>query len=92
MNCSWNSMSGPFSISREKTIPKRPEVVAQRDASTDKTAVHFRSSVGGCISENRTSLNAKAGLHVCWATACVALTRPIPPVSSSPNTHDRYIC
>jgi hypothetical protein len=47
MNCSWKSMSGPFSISREKTIPKRPEVVAQRDASTDKTAVHFRSSVDG---------------------------------------------
>src|SRR5437879_2762175 len=58
MNCSWKSISGPFSFNREKTIPKRPEVVAQRDASTDKTAVHFRSIVGGCISENRTSLKA----------------------------------
>jgi hypothetical protein len=91
MNCSRNSISMPFSFNRENTISKRPEVVAQRDASTDKTAVHFRSSVGGRISENRTSLNAKAGLHVCWATACITLTRPIPPVSS-PNMHDRNIC
>src|SRR5216684_8963115 len=91
MNCSRNSISMPFSFNRENTISKRPEVVAQRDASTDKTAVHFRSSVGGCISENRTSLNAKAGLHVCRPTACVALMSPMPAVSS-PTKHDRYIC
>ena len=78
MNCSRNSISSPFSFSREKPISKYPpEFVAQRDASTDTTAVHFRSSVGGCISENWTSLNAKAGLHVCWPTACVTLMSPM---------------
>jgi hypothetical protein len=90
-NCSWNSISGPISFNREKTIPKGPEVVAQRDASTDKTAVHFRSSVGGFIFENLTSLNAKAGLHICCATDCVTLTRPML-LASSPNMHDRYMC
>jgi hypothetical protein len=57
-------MSNPASFDREKTIPKRPEVVVQPDASTDKTAVHFLSRVGGCICENRTSLNASAGLQI----------------------------
>src|SRR5439155_16062100 len=61
MNCSRNSISTPFSFNREKTISKRPDVVAQRDASTDKTAVHFRSKVGVFISGNRVCLTAKAG-------------------------------
>jgi hypothetical protein len=88
VNCSWKSTSTPFSFCRVKTIPKRPEEVAQRYASTDRTAVHFRSIIGGCIGEKRTSLNAKAGLHVCWPAACVA---PISPTASSPNMHDRYM-
>jgi hypothetical protein len=71
-------------------ISKLPEVVAQRDASTDKTAVHFRSSAGGFISENRISLTAKAGLHVGWPTACVTLMSPMLP-ASSPITYDRYM-
>src|SRR6267143_7190397 len=91
MNCSRNSISTPFSFNREKTISKRPDVVAQRDASTDETAVHFRSSVGGVISENRICLTAKAGLHACWPMACVTLMSPMPP-ASSPITYDRYMC
>jgi acetoin utilization deacetylase AcuC-like enzyme len=51
-----------FSFNRENTISKRPEVVAQRDASTDKTTVHFRSSVGGCISEKSDLLECQ-GRH-----------------------------
>src|ERR1700687_4416303 len=78
-NCSRNSSSGPYSFSRENTISKCPVVVPQRDASTDRTAVHFRSIFGGRISENRTSLNAKAGLHVCWPAAWAALMSPILP-------------
>src|SRR5688572_30410949 len=91
MNCSRNSISMPISFDREKTISKRPEVVAQRDASIDKAAVHFRSSAGSFISENRTSLNANAGLHVCWPMACVTLVSPMLP-ASSPITYDRHMC
>ena len=83
-------MSMPFSFNREKTISKRPDVVAQRDASTDKAAVHFRSKVGGFIAENRTCLTAKAGRHVCWPMACVTLMSPMPP-ASSPIAYDRYM-
>jgi hypothetical protein len=72
-------------------ISKEPAVVAQRDASTDTTAVHFRSMVGRCTSENRTSVKAKAGLHACWPTACVTPMSPIAPVSS-PDMHARYMC
>src|SRR5262249_5119966 len=66
------------------------EFAAQRAVSTDTTAVHFRSSVGGCISEKRTSLNAKVGLHSSWPTACVTLTTPITP-ARNPAKHGRYI-
>ena len=53
VNHSRNSISIPFSLSRENPIAKWPvEFAAQRDASTETTAVHFRSSVGGCLSEN----------------------------------------
>jgi hypothetical protein len=91
VNRSRNSISGPISFSREKTISKDPwEFAAQRDVSTDMTAVHFRSSVGGCICEKWTSLNAKVGLHTCWPTACVTLTSPITP-ARSPDMRDRYI-
>ncbi len=75
---SRNSRSGPISLSREKTSSKDPaELAAQRDASTDTTAVHFRSSVDGCISENWISANAKVGLHACWPAACVTQMRGI---------------
>jgi hypothetical protein len=92
MNRSRNSISGPISFSRVKTISKNPlEFATQRDASTDTTAVHLRSRVGGCMSENWTSLNAKVGLHTCWPTACVTLMSPIMP-ARNPDKHDRYIC
>jgi hypothetical protein len=90
VNCSRKLISGPVSFSRAKPIPKRPEVVAQRDASTDKTAVHFRSIFCGVISENRISLNAKVGLHICWPAACATLISPMLPVNS-PNMHDRFM-
>ena len=90
VNCSWKSISSPFSFCREKTIPKRPEVVAQREASTDRTAVHFRSIVGGRISENRISLNAKVGLQVSWPAAWATPTSPIP-LARSPKKQDRYM-
>jgi hypothetical protein len=79
------------SFCRAKTIPKRPDVVAQRDASTDRTAFHFRSIVGGCIAENRTSLNARPGRHVCGSVACAPLISPMLP-ASNPKIHDRYMC
>jgi hypothetical protein len=78
VNCSRNSRLGPISLSREKTSSNDPEeFAAQRDASTDTTAVHFRSSLDGCISENWTSANAKVGLHACWPAASVTLIRGI---------------
>ena len=53
LNCSRNSISGAPSFRRMKAISKYPvEFSAQRVASTDTTAVHFRCRVGGCISEN----------------------------------------
>src|SRR6516225_8812528 len=62
MYCLWNSRSGAFSLSRVNTISKDPlESAAQADASTDTTALHMRSSVGGIIAENSTSLMVKAG-------------------------------
>jgi hypothetical protein len=77
-NRSRNSISGPTSFSREKAISKYPvEFAVHWPLSTDTTAVHLRSSVGRCISEKWTSLNAKVGLHSCWPTACVTLTSPI---------------
>ena len=80
VNRSGNSISGPISFSRVNTISKYPlEFAAQREASTNTTAVHFRSSVRGCISEKWNSLNAKAGLHSCWPAACVTPTSPIMP-------------
>ena len=61
-NRSRNSVSGAVSFSCENTMSKCPlEFAAQRDASTDTTAVHVRAIVGGCIGENRTSLNPRAG-------------------------------
>src|SRR6187549_2363761 len=57
-NRSRNSVSGAVSFSYENTMSKCPlEFAAQRDASTDTTAVHVRAIVGGCIGENRTCLN-----------------------------------
>jgi hypothetical protein len=90
MNCSRNSISGPVSFSRVKTISKYPEeFAAQRHASTDAIAVHFRSSVGGCMSENWISWNTNIGLHTWRPTAWVALMSPIVP-ASSPDMQDRY--
>jgi hypothetical protein len=91
VNCSRNSRSGPISLSREKTTWKDPaEFAAQRDASTDTTAVHFRSSVDGCISENWTSANAKVGLHACWPAACDTQIRGIAAARSA-GMRDRFM-
>ena len=61
-NRSRNSVSGAVSFSYENTMSKCPlEFAAQPDASTDTTAVHVRAIVGGCIGENRTCLNPRAG-------------------------------
>ena len=91
VNCSRNSRSGPISLSREKTTWKDPaESAAQRDASTDTTAVHFRSSVDGCISENWTSANAKVGPHACWAAACVTQMRGIAAARNA-GMQDRFM-
>jgi hypothetical protein len=78
VNRSRKSISGPFSFSRENPISKVPAVVAQCDASTDTTAVHFRCIVGGSIAENLTSETAKAGLHAGSPAACAVPTSPIP--------------
>src|ERR1700730_18226000 len=86
VNCSRNSRSGPISLSREKTTWKDPaEFAAQRDASTDTTAVHFRSSVDGCI-----SANAKVGLHACWPAACVTQIRGLAAARSA-GMRDRFM-
>ena len=62
MNRFWSSISDPTSFSRQKTISKYPvEFAVHQDVSTDTTAIHFRSSVGGWLSEKWTSLNAKVG-------------------------------
>ena len=90
LNRSRNSISGPISFRRVKTISKNPsELAAQRDASTDTTAVHFRSSVGGFISEKWTLVKAKVGLHN-WPEDCITLISPITPVRNQ-DIHNRYI-
>ena len=70
VNCSVNGRSGAVSFSRMKSMSKRPELVAQRDASTSRRAVHIRCDRR--IGENRTSLTVKTGLHALCPTACVA--------------------
>src|SRR5262249_5888945 len=92
VNFCENSISTPFSFCREKTISKEPvEFVVQRDASTATIAVHVRSQVGACISENCTSLTAKAGRQSCWPSACVTPISATMP-AASPDRHDRYMC
>src|SRR5215475_6925682 len=91
MNCSRKSTSGAVSFRREKPTSKYPTVVEQRDASTDTIAVHLRTRVGGCISENCASLKTKTGLHVCSLTARVTPMIEIKPTRSQ-ATHDRPIC
>jgi len=91
VNCSRNSRSGPISLSREKMSSNDPaEFAAQRDASTDTTAVHFRSSVDGCISENWTSANSKVGPHACWPAACVTQMRGIA-ADRNAGMQDRFM-
>ena len=91
MNCSRNSSSIPFSFSRENPISKYPpELTAQRDASTDTTAVHLRSIDGSFHFENLTSVTANVGLHFCWPTACVTPTRTIAP-ANNPDMHERFM-
>src|SRR5882724_6743735 len=89
MNVSRNSTSIPFSFSRENPISKDPVAVMQRDASATTVAVHLRSSVGGRIGENATSLTAKVGLQVGWPLACVAPMSPRLPARSA-AMQDRY--
>src|SRR5262249_11677249 len=77
-NCLRNSRSGAFSLSRVKTISKYPfEFSLHADASTDTTALHVRSSVGGITAENSTSLSVKTGRQRFSPMACLT---PISPM------------
>jgi hypothetical protein len=88
MNCSVKGKSGLVSLSPVKLMLKRPKVVAQRDASTDRSAVQIRCCAR--ISEKRTSLNARVGLHKVWPRDCVMLkSRTIP--ANGIETRDRCI-
>jgi hypothetical protein len=66
------------------------EFAAQRDASTETSAVHFRSMLGGCISERRTSVISRSGLHGRATTDPVAATKPRLPAKRA-RTIDRRI-
>jgi hypothetical protein len=82
MSCSWNSNLSPFSFSRENAISKWPVVVAQRRVSAETTAVHRRSSVGGCISESFAFVTVNVGLHTRPATAGAIPDNPMLPTRS----------
>jgi hypothetical protein len=90
VNRSRKPTSGPFSFRRENPISNSPPVVAQDAASTDTTAVYFRSSVGGRIAENATSFTVRAGLHSGRPTAGAALTSALPP-ASKPSMRNRVM-
>jgi hypothetical protein len=81
VNCSVNGRSGAISLSRMKLMSKRPELIAQRDASTSRSAVQIRCD--SRTSENRTSLTVKTGLHALCPTACVAPQAAMRPASSA---------
>jgi hypothetical protein len=87
VNVSRKSTSSAFSFSRENVIWKFPLVVVQWDASTDTTAVHWRSIVGGRISENWTFVTAKDGLQTS-GPACAALMNPML-LANRLSTNDR---
>jgi hypothetical protein len=63
VNGSRKSASSAFSFSRANPIVNAPERVVHREASTERTAVHRRSKVGGCMGENRADVNARMGLQ-----------------------------
>jgi hypothetical protein len=81
VNCSVNGKSGAVSLSRMKLMSNRPELVAQRDASTSTRAVHTRCNDRIC--ENRTSLTLTMGLHALSPRACVAPHIARRPVSAA---------
>src|SRR5262249_44556331 len=89
--CLRNSRSGAFSLSRVKTISNCPfESSAQAEASTDTTALHTRSLVGGIMTENSTSSSVKAGRQGCSAAASAA---PISAmiVASEADMQPRFV-
>src|SRR5215472_10481334 len=78
LNCLRNSRSGAFSLSRVKTMSKYPlEFSVHAEALTDTTALHIRSSVGGIMSENSTSLIVNSGRQRFSPMACLT---PISPM------------
>ncbi len=87
VNCSVNGRSGAVSFSRMKSMSKRPELFAQRDASTSRRAVHIRCDRR--IGENRTSLTVKTGLHAFSATAWVAPQTARRPATSAQRCDGR---
>src|ERR1700732_5058519 len=93
-NCLRNSRSGAFSLSRMKTMSKYPfEFSVHADASTDTTALHVRSSVGGIMAENSTSLSVKAGRQRFWPMLCVTAARPtIAATSADVQTRIMIVC
>src|SRR5215472_18090756 len=77
-NCLRNSRLGAFSLSLVKTISKYPlEFSVQAEASTATTALQVRSSVGGVMAENSTSLIVKSGRQRFSPMACLTLISPM---------------
>src|SRR5215831_15581593 len=90
MNRLRNSRSGAFSLSRVKAISKYPlEFSEHADASTDTTALHNRSSVGGIMSENSTSLIVNSGRQSFSPMAC--LTPISPMIVARTDAQARFI-
>src|SRR5215467_9092042 len=75
---------------RVKAISKYPlEFSVHADASTDTTALHIRSSVGGIMSENSTSLIVNSGRQSFSPMAC--LTPISPMIVARTDAQARFI-
>src|SRR6516162_10050911 len=90
-NCLRNSRSGPFSLSLVKTISKYPvESAVHAEVSTATTALQVRSSVGGIMVENSTSLIVKSGRQRFSPMACLTLISPM--IVTRTDAQARFIC
>ena len=77
MNCSRNSSSGPISSETDEydlEVARRIRGAARRFDRNDGGP--FLSMLGGCISERRTSLRSRLGLHGPAPTALAMATEP----------------
>src|SRR6516164_10597835 len=87
-NCLRNSRSGAFSLNLVKTISKYPlEFSVHAEASIATTAV--RSSVGGIMVENSTSLIVNSGRQRFSPMAC--LTPISPMIVARTDAQARFI-